>query len=125
MRSLWIGLALLLGGCSPADRAIIAKEPMIWRPVMDRSLIELRFARDPRHFVRVCAGSILDELERRGDDHAEVAFRVWGAWPWSRRTYGFNPETINGMKILHCDDPGQTSGFNGEQVSTHPLDRHL
>jgi hypothetical protein len=118
-------LALLLSGCSPSKNARSVVEPMIWSAVADRSLIELRFVHDPRRLVRICSTGLLERLERSGSDRVDVEFRVWSAWPWSRRMYGFNPEKVAGLKIQSCDHPGQIAGSEDTGTDPHPLDRHL
>ena len=120
---------LALCGCSPAKHAITVVEPMIWQPSKDRSLIELRYLRDPRYYLTVCSGGLLERLKALDKRNVRVEHRVWGVWPWSTTLYGFNPVRLEGMPIPFCDHPGQLSGFRGVQRPgidpRHPLERHL
>lgn len=119
----------LLGGCSPPKHAVVATETMTWRPSEDRSLIELRYLRDPRYFVTVCAAGLLPNLERLGRREVNVQARVWGAWPWSSELYGYDIERVDGMPVQFCNSPGLVSSFEGRQRPgedlRHPLELHL
>ncbi len=68
----------LLGGCSPADHAVIVDEPMTWHVSKDRSLIELRYVHDSRYFVTICSSGVLDHLQKLPKHEVSVQHRVWG-----------------------------------------------
>jgi hypothetical protein len=98
---------------------------MTWTVSNDRSLIELRYVRDPGYFVTICSNGVLDHLEKLGKREVIVEHRVWGEWPWSTALYGFNPERVEGRTVLYCQDRHLVSGSRGSHTGRHPLERHL